>query len=67
VDRRRNDVDGRARDVFLTASGREAAADLAAARQGKMDAILDRIPAEKRRRVMESLDTLIGAIHESQD
>jgi DNA-binding MarR family transcriptional regulator len=67
VDRRRNDVDGRARDVFLTAMGKEAAVDLATARQAKMDRILAKISDDRRQAVGESLQILIEAIHESDE
>ncbi len=67
IDRKRNDADGRARDVFLTAAGREAAGDLATARQDKMNRILDKIPEGQRQDVTKSLRTLIEAIHESDE
>ncbi len=65
VERSRNKDDGRAMDVSLTPSGREAARSLAEARQGKMQGILSRIPANERSAVMDSLHTLIGAMHET--
>ena len=67
VGRRRNDADGRARDVFLTAAGKRAAADLAKARRAKLDRILVKIPKNQRQAVTESLETLIEAIHESDE
>jgi DNA-binding MarR family transcriptional regulator len=65
VCRRRNDADGRARDVRLTAAGRAAAADLAIARSARMEAVLARIPGDERAAVTRSLKTLIEAIQES--
>lgn len=64
VERTRNSDDGRAWDVFLTASGRKAANDLAVARTARMEGILAAIPAGERQSVLASLQTLIEAIHE---
>lgn len=67
IARRRNGADGRARDVFLTSTGKRAAADLAAARRSKMDGILDHIPVKRRKALADSLELLIEAIHESNN
>ena len=67
VTRGRDESDGRARNLSLTATGGEAAADLARARQAKMDKILERIPANQRKSVTQSLQTLVKAIHESDE
>ena len=67
VRREKNREDGRARDVRLTADGWKAAADLAVARKAKMAGVLAQIPEGARQDVMESLRTLIEAIHESDE
>lgn len=63
----RNGKDGRARDVRLTTQGEQISADLAVARQAKMAGVLAKIPVERRAAVMDSLQTLIEAIHESDE
>lgn len=67
VERVRNSRDGRVWDVSLTSAGEAAAADLARARQVKMEGILARVPEEERVSLMNSLTTLIGAIDEADN
>ena len=64
--RRRNGADGRALDVSLTAQGVRAASDLATAREARMAGVLARIPEDQREAVMQALQTLIEAIHDSE-
>ena len=65
VERHRDPQDGRAVAVWLTESGRQAAAQLAAARQAKFARVLEHIPPEERKQVLLTLTTLVEAIRES--
>jgi DNA-binding MarR family transcriptional regulator len=65
VERRRDPHDGRAVALWLTAAGRQAAAQLAAARQVKFARILEHIPPEEREHVLLALTTLVEAMRES--
>jgi DNA-binding MarR family transcriptional regulator len=53
--------DGRGVSVTLTAAGRDAADRLRRARRGRMQALLDAIPAERRREVLDVLALLESA------
>ncbi len=58
IERRRDPHDGRAVAVWLTPSGHQAAAQLAAARQAKFARLFDHIPHEEREQVLLALTTL---------
>jgi DNA-binding MarR family transcriptional regulator len=57
--------DGRALELRLTGAGRQAAADLATARQAKFAAMLAAIPEDEREAVVKSLRTLVEAMYAS--
>ena len=58
--------DGRAVQLALTAAGRRAAAELAAARRAKFERLLARIPEEERSSVERALDVLVEALRETR-
>jgi DNA-binding MarR family transcriptional regulator len=62
VAREADPVDARSAHVVLTAAGRRAAAAVAAQEEGFARQVLDRIPAERRARVIESLGDLLVAV-----
>jgi DNA-binding MarR family transcriptional regulator len=55
------DDDGRGVTLTLTAAGRDAAARLREARTRRMQALLDAVPADRRREVIEVLELLEDA------
>ncbi len=57
--------DGRGVLVRLTANGRDAAEQLAAARSARFAAALDRVPAEQREAVLHALAILTEAVDEA--
>ncbi|MBA2386150.1 MAG: MarR family transcriptional regulator [Acidimicrobiia bacterium] len=57
--------DGRGVDVRLTRAGRDAAARLSKARTRRMQALLDAVPAQRRRQVIDALDLLEEAARAS--
>ena len=65
--RERSTEDRRVMLVQLTERGRAAADDLAAAREAKFAQVLSAIPADQRAHVIESLQTLVEAIRESNE
>jgi DNA-binding MarR family transcriptional regulator len=65
VERRRDPTDGRAVALWLTDAGRQAAAQLAGARQRKFARVLDHIPPEEREHVLLALTTLVEAMREA--
>ena len=64
VQREADQNDGRASLLRLTASGRQAAAQLAEARTQKFTQLLERIPAEHRGQVLHALDILTEALRD---
>ncbi len=65
VERSRNAVDGRVADLRLTDAGRNAAAEMVQARERKMAGVLEAVSAENRPQLIENLNLLLEAIHES--
>ena len=65
VKRSRNATDGRVSDLRLTDTGHNAAAEMAQARERKMAGVLDAVSAENRPQLIENLNLLLEAIHES--
>lgn len=65
VERTPNAIDRRVSDLKLTEAGRQAAAELAQAREKKMAKILAEVSAEIRPQLIENLILLLGAIHDS--
>ena len=63
--RARSAQDGRARELRLTESGRQIAADLAEARRTKFARVFDAIPEQERAAVLASLQILVEAIREN--
>lgn len=59
------DDDGRRVNVRLTHAGRDAAARLSKARTRRMRALLDAVPAERRRQVIDTLELLQEAARAS--
>lgn len=64
IERRRDPCDGRAVQLWLTDSGRQAAAQLAEARQAKFAALLERITPAERENVLHTLAILVEALRE---
>ena len=64
VQREADQNDGRASLLRLTASGRQAATQLAEARTQKFTQLLERIPAEHRGQVLHALDILTEALRD---
>jgi DNA-binding MarR family transcriptional regulator len=67
VTRAADPEDARAGRVALTARGRRAAAGVAAQEEGFARRVLERIPAERRTRVVESLAELLAAVREATE
>ena len=63
--RARSAQDGRARELRLTESGRQMAANLAEARRVKFARVFDAIPETERAAVLESLQILVEAMREN--
>jgi DNA-binding MarR family transcriptional regulator len=62
--RGKRDGDGRLVWLELTQAGRTTAAQLAAARAAKFTRLLQAIPTDQRQPVLDSLNTLVGALRE---
>lgn len=62
LQRRADPGDGRATLLALTPTGRQAAAELAAARAAKFARLLDAVPQAERGAVLRALDTLTEAL-----
>lgn len=67
VVRQLNDSDRRVATLALTEKGRAVAREITAARANKFNQVLSRIPPSEREHVMNSLDTLIGAMTEKSE
>jgi DNA-binding MarR family transcriptional regulator len=67
VERRKDPHDGRAVSLYLTEQGKEAAQQLAQARQTKFMRLLERIPVEQRDSVLQALTTLAEAADERHE
>ncbi len=65
VERRPNPADGRSKLLRLTNEGQRITGDIEQARQQKFEGVLSQIPEGERDRVIHSLDTLVEAIHVS--
>lgn len=65
--RRRHDGDGRVVWLELSAAGRKAAAELAAARTAKLSRLLDQIPARDRQTVLDGMTILTEALNDPLD
>jgi len=63
ITRTRGRHDGRVMELRLTDAGRQAAAQLSAARQAKFARLLGAIPAEQRPLILETLHLLTEALH----
>ncbi|MEM6251586.1 MAG: MarR family transcriptional regulator [Cyanobacteria bacterium P01_D01_bin.156] len=66
LQRSRSEADRRVIQLTLTKSGQKAAGQLATARREKFDRILSAIPKEQQTVVLDSLNILVEAIHESE-
>jgi DNA-binding MarR family transcriptional regulator len=66
IARDRSAQDGRARELRLTDSGRQMAADLAEARRAKFARVFEAIPEAERGVVFESLQILVEAMRANQ-
>lgn len=62
-----DDGDARRRLVELTATGHDLAAEIAELRRARLAGLLERIPEEDRTRVLDALDTLIEAAHDTEN
>ncbi len=62
VARKEDSEDGRAARVSLTAAGRRKAEELRAQEEAFADDVLKRLPASKRRPLLEGLQELMGAV-----
>lgn len=65
IERARSSSDARSINLRLTAAGRRANANLAAARRAKFERILRAIPPTRRGHITEALSTLLEAIYDS--
>jgi DNA-binding MarR family transcriptional regulator len=66
IARARSAQDGRARELRLTDTGEQMAADLAEARRAKFARVFDAIPEAERATVLESLQVLVEAMRANQ-
>jgi DNA-binding MarR family transcriptional regulator len=66
IGRVRSAQDGRARELHLTDTGRQIAADLAEARRSKFARVFAAIPESERGTVFESLQILVEAMRANQ-
>src|SRR5215208_1153108 len=66
IARARSAQDGRARELRLTNTGQQIAADLAEARRTKFARVFDAIPESERGAVFESLQILVEAMRANQ-
>lgn len=62
-----DDTDARRRLVELTATGHDTAAQIAELRRARLARLLQRIPEDDRTGVLDALDTLIEAAHDTND
>jgi DNA-binding MarR family transcriptional regulator len=62
VTQQRGSVDGRSRELVLTARGRRLAATIQAASLARFSRVLGAIPSAKRRGVLEGLELLTRAV-----
>ncbi len=62
-----DDGDARRRLVELTATGHDTAAEIAELRRARLARLLQRIPEDDRTGVLDALDTLIEAAHDTND
>ena len=65
VERARNPADGRVSDLRLTDAGRNAATEMAQARERKMTGMLDAVSAENRPQLIKNLNLLLEAIRDA--
>jgi DNA-binding MarR family transcriptional regulator/GNAT superfamily N-acetyltransferase len=69
IDKRASDTDGRQQFLSLTAKGRKAFAQLDAASSAEIQTLLDRVPPDRRPRLigaMHAVETLLGEAPESR-
>ena len=66
IARGRSAHDGRARELRLTDTGRQMAANLAEARRAKFERVFDAIPEAERATVLGSLQVLVEAMRANQ-
>jgi DNA-binding MarR family transcriptional regulator len=66
IARVRSAQDGRTRELRLTNTGEQLAADLAEARRAKFARVFDAIPEAERAIVLESLQILVEAMRANQ-
>jgi DNA-binding MarR family transcriptional regulator len=66
IARARNAQDGRARELRLTDTGQQMAAELAEARRAKFARVFDAIPEAEQATVLESLQILVEAMRANQ-
>lgn len=67
VHRRVSDGDARCRLVELTPTGHDTAADIETLRRARLARLLQRIPEDDRTGVLDALETLIEAAHDTND
>ncbi|MEX0706274.1 MAG: MarR family winged helix-turn-helix transcriptional regulator [Nitriliruptoraceae bacterium] len=64
---RADDTDARRRLVELTTTGHDTAVEIAELRRARLARLLRRIPEDDRTGVLDALDTLIEAAHDTND
>ncbi|MEL7357409.1 MAG: MarR family transcriptional regulator [Cyanobacteria bacterium J06560_6] len=65
IKRDRNPDDRRIVEVALTEAGKQTAESLSTARQSKFDRVMQAIPEDQQTKVVDALQILVKAIHES--
>lgn len=65
IERDRNPDDRRIVEVALTEAGKQTAESLSTARQSKFDQVMQAIPEDQQTKVIDALQILVKAIHES--
>lgn len=65
IERDRNPDDRRIVEVALTEAGKQTAESLSTARQSKFDRVMQAIPEDQQTKVVDALQILVRAIHES--
>ncbi|MEO1386387.1 MAG: MarR family transcriptional regulator [Cyanobacteria bacterium J06634_6] len=65
IERDRNPDDRRIVEVALTEAGKQTAESLSTARQSKFDRVMQAIPEDQQTKVVDALQILVKAIHES--